>query len=315
MTDQTFRIGTRDSDLALAQTQLFIEACEQTHPDLNLNVVTKESLGDQYVDHSLHDLPGKGFFTRDLDQLVLDGTLDAAVHSAKDVPTDTPDPLRIGTFLPREDSRDVFLGASCESLKKLPADAVIGTASPRRKAQIHRVRPDVTVTEIRGNVDTRVQKLQDSETPYDGLVLAAAGLKRLELSPEHSRFFPEEEFVPAPAQGAIVVQLRNDHPALKPVTSAVDHETTRFRVQLERSLLNQLGGGCRIPLGIHCENLENNQFRLHVFVGSDESETYIHERSRAFEQPEAETVREEMAKFLNENGASDMLERARQAME
>lgn len=316
MTKHTYKIGTRTSDLALAQTRLLVDALEERGADFDVDIVSKQSLGDQRPEEDLSDLPGKGFFTEDLDRAVATGELDAAVHSAKDVPTDNPADLTEQAYLKRENASDVFVGHHHERPEDLPSGAVIGTGSPRRACQIRRLRSDLQLQEIRGNVDTRIRKLRDSSTPFDGIILAAAGLKRLNLELKHDTAFPITQFVPAPAQGAIVVQTRNDDES--PFINAlreVDHTDTRFQVETEREILQNLGGGCRIPLGIHCQQYDRSRFQIHAFVGSDDPDTFIHERTDQFQRENRKDVLNSMIGTLKNRGADEYLKRARDASE
>lgn len=256
--DRPFRLGTRRSPLALAQaeeTRARLCAAHGLDPEAVVLVPVVAS-GDKVQDRPLAEIGGKALWTRELDAWLLSGEIDAAVHSAKDVETVRPEALALVAFLPREDVRDVLVGAS--SLAALPEGARVGTSAPRRAAQVLNARPDLTVVMFRGNVATRLAKLEQGEA--DATLLARAGLNRLGL---HDLGTPleAEHWLPAPAQGAIAIEARTDDAAARALLAAIDHGETHAAVRAERALLAALGGNCHSPIAVltRCEGA-----RLHM---------------------------------------------------
>jgi hydroxymethylbilane synthase len=217
-------------------------------PGLELETRVLDTAGDrsQASGEPLPKIGGKGLFTEELERALRDREIDLAVHSLKDLPTEEPDGVVIGAVPPREDPRDCLVARGGEALAELASGAVVGTSSLRRAAQILAARPDLDVRSIRGNVDTRVRKVQDGE--YDAVVLAAAGVRRLELDEAVSEWLAEEAMLPAPGQGALAVQCRADDAALE-IARAIDHAGTRAEITAERAFLSSLGAGCSAPVG------------------------------------------------------------------
>jgi hydroxymethylbilane synthase len=237
------RIGTRGSPLALAQARLVAEALREAHgwgPE-RIEIVAMTTTGDQITDRPLAEVGGKGLWTKELDRALLEGRTDISVHSMKDVETIRPPELEIAAMLPRADVRDRLVGA--DSIDALAEGARVGTSSPRRAAQLLRRRPDLDIVSFRGNVQTRLRKLSLGEA--DATLLAAAGLDRLE-HPEIG--VPLDSLLPAPAQGAVGVEILADNRRLRPVIEAIDHRETHLCVSAERRLLEGLGGSCRSPI-------------------------------------------------------------------
>jgi hydroxymethylbilane synthase len=260
-------LGTRGSDLALAQTRLVAEKLRAAHPGLKIETQIIKTTGDERLDVSL-SAPGsleKGLFTKELEEALLAGKIDAAVHSLKDLPTEQPDGLIVGTILERADPSDVLVSKSVGGLKALPEGATVATSSPRRKAQLLRLRPGLRVAEIRGNVPTRLRKLAESST-LDGLLLAKAGLDRLGLQiiPAGLHWEVVKEILPAPGQGAIALEYRANDSTTGDLLKAIHHEDTARCVKAERELLQSLGGGCSLPLGV-LARVENDQIHLETF--------------------------------------------------
>ncbi|MGC1354546.1 MAG: hydroxymethylbilane synthase [Xanthobacteraceae bacterium] len=247
------RIGTRGSPLALAQAEevrgrLAAVACLE--PD-RIEIKVFRTTGDMVLDRPLADAGGKGLFTKEIEEALLAGAIDVAVHSAKDLPTFLPDGLVIAGFLPREDARDVFISRKAKTISDLPAGARVGTASPRRRAMVKRLRPDVAVTMLRGNVETRLRKVDDGEV--DATVLAAAGLKRLGLMSAATAIFDADEFLPAVGQGAIAIETRTNDCKIRTLVAMVDDIDTATALAAERAFLAILDGSCRTPIGGHAE--------------------------------------------------------------
>lgn len=253
-------LGTRGSQLALAQSKQVAGWLQEAHGiPVRLEVIATR--GDRVQDKPLPEVGGKGLFTAELEEALRSGSIHLAVHSLKDLPTEDAEGLVVAAIPPREDPRDVLVGAT---LKGLAAGAVVGTGSARRRAQILDARPDVTVQGIRGNVDTRLRKLDDE--PYDAIVLAAAGLARLGLDVERTPL-NIDECVPAPGQGALGIQTAAEGPA-RALIGALDDEETRLCVEAERAFLAQLEGGCSVPAGAYAR-LDGDKMWLRVMWADD----------------------------------------------
>jgi hydroxymethylbilane synthase len=244
---RTIRIGTRGSALALAQAK---EVCERLTSAYGRNIsfetcIIKTS-GDKIQDRALAAAGGKGLFTKELEEALLDESIDLAVHSMKDMPAFLPDGLEIACILPREDVRDAFISPKAKSLAELPPGAVVGTASVRREAFIRHIRPDLKTVLFRGNVETRLRKLAEGEA--SATLLAAAGLNRLGLSERITLLIPIEEMLPAPAQGAIGVEIRSKDDETRKLIAAIHDEATGIAISAERAFLGELDGSCRTPI-------------------------------------------------------------------
>lgn len=251
---RTIRIGSRGSDLALWQANHVKRQLEALGAEVSITIIKTQ--GDQIQHLSFDKLEGKGFFTKEIEQALLDNTIDLAVHSHKDLETTPPENLIIAAVSERENPADVLLihpSAVDENEHwKLKQGAVVGTSSARRKAQVIGFRDDVTIKDLRGNVPTRLQKLVDGE--YDAILLAKAGLDRLQLDLQGmiEVVLPPHEFVPAPAQGVLALQIRNEDKELFEFLQPMNHVDIQAQIALERTLLNRLQGGCQLPLGAYC---------------------------------------------------------------
>jgi hydroxymethylbilane synthase len=239
------RIGTRASALALAQTEWVKRSLEERYPDLRVETVTIKTSGDRFLAAPIQAI-GKGIFVKEIEEALLGNEIDLAVHSLKDLPTETTAGLTIAAIPEREDARDAWVGRSHGLLKDLPAGARIGTGSLRRKAQLLHYRRDISVAPIRGNVDTRLKKMDQGEV--DGLVMAVAGLNRLGLAERVSEYLAPEICLAAPAQGALALQSRDGDHAIG-LAAFLRHAPTMLEVAAERSFLKRLGGGCQLPVG------------------------------------------------------------------
>jgi hydroxymethylbilane synthase len=242
-----FKIGTRGSPLALAQTHELCDRLKAAHgADFAYEICEIKTSGDKIQDRALIEAGGKGLFTKELEEALLDGRIDIAVHSMKDMQATLPDGLVIGAILPREDVRDAFISLKAKSFNDLPEGAVLGTASIRRQAYLLHKRPDLKIVLFRGNVQTRLRKLADGEA--DATLLAVAGLKRLGLEAHISEMMPLEDMLPAPAQGAIGLEVRAEDERVRELIAAINHEATAFEVEAERAFLITLDGSCRTPI-------------------------------------------------------------------
>jgi hydroxymethylbilane synthase len=248
------RIGSRGSDLALWQANHVKRQLEELGAEVDITII--KTKGDRIQDLSFDKLEGKGFFTKEIEEALLSGSVDLAVHSHKDLETTSPEGLVIAAVSEREDPSDVLLvhpraldEAQPWSLKE---NAVVGTSSPRRKSQLVSFRPDVQIADLRGNVPTRLQRLRNGD--YDAILLAKAGLDRLQLdlSGVHVEVLDPEDFVPAPAQGVLALQTRADDDEVRDFVAQLNHEKVASRISIERKVLNKMQGGCQLPLGVFC---------------------------------------------------------------
>ena len=254
MQTKPFRIGTRGSPLAMAQTHETRDRLAAVHglPPEMFEIVILSTKGDRITDRSLAEIGGKGLFTEELEEQLLSGDLDFAVHSSKDMPTKLPDGLFLSAFLPREDIRDAFVGRSAKRLVDLPQGATVGSSSLRRQALIRRLRPDIDVITYRGQVETRLRKLAEGQV--DGTLLAFAGLKRLGMEHVPTELLDPEEFPPAPAQGAICVEARIGDDRINTLLAAIDDPRTHEAVSCERGFLATLDGSCRTPIAGYAQS-------------------------------------------------------------
>jgi hydroxymethylbilane synthase len=244
---RALRVGTRGSPLSLRQTQIFMEALRRVDPRVTAEVVVIESAGDRAPDVPLERLEGIGFFAKELELAVAGGRCDVAVHSAKDLPTTLHPALRLGAVLAREDPRDVLVSRNSRRLAELPFGARVATSSLRRAAQLRARRPDLAIVSIRGNVDTRLAKLDRGDA--DALCIAAAGLVRMGWENRISQWLDPDVVLPAPGQGALAVEARRDDATTLALLSLVDDADTHEAVTAERALVGRLGTGCRAPAG------------------------------------------------------------------
>jgi hydroxymethylbilane synthase len=245
----SLRIGTRGSALARRQVDLAIEAIATIAPDMQCDVIVVQTEGDRRLDVSLDSVGGQGVFVKEIEQRILSGEIDLAVHSLKDMPSETAPGLRIGALLPRTDARDALVARDGLDLAGLPEGARIGSDSRRRGAQLLAMRSDLSIQGIRGNVDTRLRKVDTGE--YDAVALAVAGLERLGLRERATQVFSPDEVVPAPGQGAIALECRSDDADTLGLLAGIDHAATRATTEAERSFLRELGAGCSLPIGAH----------------------------------------------------------------
>ena len=247
-------IGTRGSQLALWQAQFIKNQLARHFPTLEVSLQIIKTTGDTIQNRSLVGL-GKGVFTKEIENALLTGTIDLAVHSLKDLPTELPEGLCIAAIPAREDPRDVLVTDTGLPLEGLPEGAKIGTTSPRRKAQLLYIRPDLQVVDVRGNIDTRLRKLH--ETDLDGIILAAAGIKRL-LKPEIiTQFFDPEQMVPAVGQGALAIEVREGDDRIEKLLLPLNNPEATAEITAERAVLENLGGGCQVPIGAHAKHVDD----------------------------------------------------------
>ena len=298
-------IGSRGSKLALWQAEQARQRLQAHDPHVEIKIDIIKTTGDVKSD-PLSVIGGKGVFTKELEDALLDGRIDIAVHSLKDLPTILPDRLAISAICEREDARDALvlradLNGSDASLSGLPERAVVGTSSQRRLAQLKALRGDIVVRDLRGNVDTRIRKLDEGQ--YDAVILASAGLLRLGLENRISATIPITEILPAVGQGAIAIETRTDDEFAVETTSRLDHRETRLACLAERSFLRGLGGGCQLPIAAHAI-LEGDSLTMEGLVARpDGSEIWRDRLSGAVEH--AEQIGSSLAALLIQKGAAD----------
>lgn len=262
----TLRLGTRASKLAITQSELVAALLRENHPGLVVELVPITTAGDRDQSTALSAGEGAGWFTTAIQQAIQAGEVDMAVHSYKDLPTKRPEGLVIAAVPLREDPRDALVTNSGHSLHDLPKDTVVGTSSPRREAQVREVRPDLEVRTIRGNVDTRIAKVDNGE--YGATVLALAGLRRLGLEGRASHIFGYEEMLPAPAQGALAVECRSDDSVVRELIATIDDPELRMIITAERMFLATIDGGCSFPAAAYAEHF-GTTLKLHGLIAAD----------------------------------------------
>ncbi|MFN3649342.1 MAG: hydroxymethylbilane synthase [Armatimonadota bacterium] len=318
MNERTLRIATRRSKLALAQSHWIQAQLEARHPGLRVELREYVTRGDQIQDVPLHQVGGKGLFTKEVEDALLSGEADLAVHSLKDLPSEQPEGLILAAVPEREDPRDALVlpaGAAVPeavsidplvpspALAALPSGARVGSSSLRRSSQLLHARPDLRVESVRGNVDTRLRKLDEGQ--YDVLILAAAGLRRLGLESRISAPLPVELSTPAPGQGALGIECRADDPVTRELLAVLDHAPTRHAVLAERALMEAFGGGCSIPLGGYARIDGEVMHVLGVVASADGSCVFREATSGRVE--EAAELGRTVARQLIEAGAGEII--------
>jgi hydroxymethylbilane synthase len=292
----TIRVGTRGSALALEQTRIFNAALTSAVPDIQIETVVMSTAGDVDKHTPLAILGGQGVFAKELEAALLNGTIDVAVHSAKDLTSELPDGLTLGAILNRADPRDVFLNTQGKRLTELPTGARVGTSSRRRVMELRQLRPDLQAVELRGNVDTRLRKLADGEV--DAAIIAAAGLLRMGWQERISEYLPVEAFVPSPGQGALAVECRADDTATLALLAQVADRPVTIAVEAERAFLRAVGGGCQSPIGAHAV-IEGDVLTMHAML-ADEAMTVACFGSAGGGLNEAEAVARNLAERLRD---------------
>jgi hydroxymethylbilane synthase len=299
---RTLRIGTRGSALALWQARHVEALLRARGHAVEVRVIT--TTGDRVQDRRLEAVGGKGAFLKEIEEAMLAGEIDLAVHSLKDVPTALPAGLGLCAILERADPRDALVSAGA-GLEALPAGARVGTTSLRRRALVARSRPDLVLEDLRGNVDTRIARLREGR--FDAILLAMAGLSRLGRASEVTEPLDPRTFVPAPGQGAIALECREEDVRARAAVAPLDHAGTARAVAAERSFLAALGGGCNVPLGAHATGREEGELELAGFVASADGRTFLRGEARGSDP--AETGRR-LAADLVARGARALLARA-----
>lgn len=307
MQETPIKIGTRGSPLALAQAHEVRSRLMAAHnlEESRFEVIIIKTSGDKILDRPLAEVGGKGLFTKEIEEALIAGDIDLAVHSMKDVATELPPGLTISTILPREDIRDAFISLRYSSLKDLPAGAKVGTSSLRRAAQVKYLRPDVEVVQFRGNVQTRLAKLADGVA--DATFLACAGLNRLGIADRITAAVDPSEMLPAVAQGAVGVEVRDDDEAIKDLLAPLNDEVTALCVTAERAFLRTLEGSCRTPIGGIAQFSEGGLTLRGEVLSPDGKERYAGERSGS--AASAIKIGEELAEELLKDAGEDFVSR------
>lgn len=300
-------IGTRGSELALWQTNFVKEGLESFFPDFVFETKTISTTGDQLFDITLSKIGDKGLFTRQIETELLNGEIDFAVHSLKDLQTGQPDGLVIGAVCEREIANDAFVSSKFNLIDELPAGASVATGSLRRRSQLLNFRPDLKIVEIRGNVPTRLKKYDGSN--LDAMILAFAGLHRLGLQSRIRQIIPFDIMLPAVGQGAIAVEVRRDDQQILKLARKLNHVPTRVCIEAERGFLRRLEGGCQVPIGALAV-LESNQIWLKGFVGNLDGSVAFREQIDG-DISLAKDLGKRLAEMLIEKGADDLLAQAR----
>jgi hydroxymethylbilane synthase len=303
MTPSTLRIATRKSALALWQAEHVAAELRATHPGLAVELVPMSTRGDEILDQPLATIGGKGLFLKELEVAMLEGRADLAVHSLKDVPAELEAGFALPAILPRADAADAFVSNDHAHLGALPLGARVGTSSLRRQSQLRAARPDLTLLDLRGNVGTRLSKLDAGH--YDAILLACAGLERLGLSSRIRSRLAAPDWLPAPGQAAIAIEARSDQPAVLALLAALDDAQTRLAVSAERAMNRALGGSCTVPVGAWCTVTERG-LHLRGMVGDAGSGRLLLAEASADGDPAA-ALGHRVAQALFDQGAGALL--------
>lgn len=298
------RIATRRSALALWQANFVKAELEAAHPGLQVELVPMATQGDKILDTPLAKIGGKGLFVKELETAILEGHADIAVHSMKDVPVDFPEGLMLHTICQREDPRDAFVSNTYKQLTDLPQGAVVGTSSLRRQCQLKALRPDLQIKDLRGNVNTRLAKLDAGE--FDAIILASAGLIRLGFEARIASFLEVGTSLPANGQGAVGIECRTDDAVVHQLLAPLEHKETRLCVLAERAMNRKLQGGCQVPIGAFAV-LEQNELWLRGLVGQLDGSEILRAEIKG-EPSQAEQLGAQLAEQLLALGADRILD-------
>ncbi|MBD3612939.1 MAG: hydroxymethylbilane synthase [Hydrogenovibrio crunogenus] len=303
MMKKTLRIATRKSPLAMWQAEFVKAELEKHHEGLTVELLPMSTKGDKILDVPLAKIGGKGLFTKELEDRMLAGEADIAVHSMKDVPMVLPEGFALGAILERHEPTDAFVSNDYAHFEELPQGAVLGTSSLRRKAQLMAARPDLVVKDLRGNVGTRLGKLDAGD--YDAIVLATSGLKRLELDERIRHELSPETCLPAVSQGTLGIEYFEKDPEVLELIQVLNHRDTEIRTLAERAMNHRLEGGCQVPIGVYAE-LEDDQIYLRGLVGALDGSEILRSEARG-SQKDPETLGVYVAEQLLEQGAGEIL--------
>ena len=304
--DRPLIIATRKSPLALWQAYHVRDLLRHYHPELRVELLEMSTKGDKILDTPLAKVGGKGLFVKELELAMLDGRADIAVHSMKDVPMEFPEGLALTTILSREDPRDAFVSNHYAAISDLPEGAIVGTSSLRRQCQLAAERPDLLIKDLRGNVGTRLGKLDNGD--YDAIILATAGLKRLEMPERIRSHISAETLLPAAGQGAVGIETRDSDLAIKQLLAPLNDQTTSLCVRAERAMNRRLMGGCQVPIGAYAIQ-EGALLHIDGLVGATDGSVILRQQlSGSVDEPEALGIR--LAEDLLDAGAQPLLDMA-----
>lgn len=297
------RIGTRASLLATTQSTWVMNQIKAQYPESSVELVKIVTKGDKILDVPLAKVGGKGLFVKEIEEALLSREVDLAVHSMKDVPSELPDELHLGIIPEREDPRDAFISNSCAKVQELAAGARVGTSSLRRRAQLAALRPDLVIEDLRGNLDTRLRKLD--EGLYEAIILAAAGLNRLGMSDRATDYFQPADMLPAVGQGALGIELRRADDELLAGLGFLNNQITTLAIRAERSFLFRLEGGCQVPIGAFAE-IEGDRINMTGLIASEDGSEIL-KRSRTGPTTDPETLGAGLAEELLDLGGREIL--------
>ena len=304
MLEKTLKIATRQSPLALWQANYVKDRLQQLYPDLTIELVPMVTKGDVILDSPLAKIGGKGLFVKELENALLTKEADIAVHSMKDVPMQFPEGLGLAVICQREDPRDAFVSHSYRTFAELPQGAVVGTSSLRRQCQLKALRPDLDIRSLRGNVGTRLSKLDNGD--YDAIILASAGLIRLGLADRIASFIDVEQSLPAAGQGAVGIECRTDDAQVQALLAPLADAETTYCVRAERAMNNHLQGGCQVPIGGYAV-LQQGQLYLRALVGNIDGSRIIRAEGKSAVE-NAEVLGVKIAEQLLAQGADKILQ-------
>ncbi len=300
----TLRIGTRGSGLALWQARHVESLVSQTHPDINSEIIVIKTTGDKNLESPLSEIGGKGVFVKEIEEALLGERIDIAVHSLKDVPAVLPKGLTLGAFIERHDPRDALITRSGLKLAELPDGSRVGTGSLRRASQILHIHPVLTISPIRGNVDTRLRKLTEGDE-YDAIVLALAGIERMGFKDEVTEVISEKTMVPAPGQGIVAIESRESDTGTNEVLRSINHTETALQALAERAFLKRLSGDCNVPMGCRAV-ISGNEIHITGVLAKPDGSALLKE-SVSGETDSAEILGERLAESILQSGGQDIL--------
>lgn len=305
---QLIRAGSRKSALAMWQTEHVVSLLKEKNPQLDFEIIPISTKGDKILDVPLAKIGDKGLFTKELEVALLNKKIDFAVHSAKDMPTKLPGGLILSAMTKRYNPKDVFVSHKFDSLAEIPQGAKVGTSSLRRRAQLSNYRPDLNLVDIRGNLQTRLKRMQEED--MDGIILAAAGLERLGLEEHIKEYLDYSICLPAVGQGSLAIEVREDDEFIREIISAINDDDTQLAIRAERSLLRDFEGGCQIPIGARAQ-VEDGQLKMEALVASLDGTKLLRKNiSTSIENPEKTGIA--LADLLREVGAEEILQEIRQ---
>jgi hydroxymethylbilane synthase len=306
---RALRVGTRGSELALVQTRGVVAALQRKHPEIDIQIEVIRTKGDLVTDIPLSQVGDRGLFIKELESALMDGSVDFAVHSMKDLPTELPAGLVVASVTERLDSRDVLITREVRTLEALPQNATLATGSLRRRSQALACRPDLQIVELRGNITTRLRKFDESN--WDAMILASAGLTRLGLHQHVATPIPTHQMLPAVGQGSLGLEARADDAEVLECLRSLNDEGATAEVEAERALLRHLQGGCQVPIGARGRVAEH-ELMLEAYVGTVDGRRHLR-RKAAGTSENARQLGERLAETMLEEGASEILDETRSA--